>query len=228
MTYDEVGALLSAKPLDARRQHEIVAELDAACLRDGVLQVMPAKFYASVPRNDLSLWCVRRGLYSLPTLELVDWLRPYVDDAAIEIGAGHGALGRALGLPITDSKQQEDPEARAFCDRLGQAPVTYPVDVEKLTAMQAIEKYKPRVVLACWVTHRYLPAQPQLGGNMHGVDESKLLKKPGVRRYILVGHERVHASKTILRAPHETHRLPFLVSRPTDPLDAVWIWETKR
>lgn len=211
--------------LDGSREPEILAELDAECLENGALKVMPASFYASRPLNDLSVWCVRRGLYCLPTLELVEFIRDQIDcDDAIEIGAGNGALGRAVGIPLTDSRQQDKDDVREIYASLDQAPVTYPPDVEKLTALEAVEKYRPTVVVAAWVTHRWKREQPQRRGNMHGVDEGKLLGKKFVKKYIFVGHERVHATKPILEKRHTTHRLPFLYSRAFDSRNVVWIW----
>lgn len=215
-----------ASVLDASRVAEVLPELDAACMKDGRLQAMPADYYARWSQNDLSLWCVHRGLYCLPTLELVDFIRGQIDcEDALEIGAGNGALGRAVGIPLTDSYQQEKEEVRElYVDRLGQAVVSYGNDVERCTALEAAEEYRPRVVLAAWVTHRYNSKCPQLHGNMHGVDESKLLGKKYVRRYIFVGHERVHGLKPIMSKRHTTHRLPCLYSRAFDRNDVVWIW----
>lgn len=59
---------------------------------------------------------------------------------------------------------------------------------------------------------------------MHGIDEGKLLDKKCVRKYVFVGHERVHATKPILGRRHQTHRLPFLHSRALDRRNVVWIW----
>lgn len=208
--------------LDGSREKEVVPELDAACLDGGQLRVMPAAFYARYRRNDLAVWCLRRGFYCLPTHELAEWLSETIGaDSAIEIGAGHGALHLA-GVPATDSYQQEDLLMRELYAGLGQATVPYGKHVEKLTALQAVDKYQPTVVLGCWVTHRYTK---EAGGNAWGIDEGKLLRKPSVRRYIFVGHERVHEHKPILRIPHSTHRMAFLYSRATDARDVVWIWE---
>jgi hypothetical protein len=212
--------------LDASRAEEVLTELDAECLKDGRLQAMPAAFYAKWSQNDLSLWCVNRGFYCLPTLELVDFIRDQIDcENAIEIGAGNGALGRAVGIPMTDSRQQEREDVRElYIKKMGQAVVDYGDDVEKYTALEAAEKYRPRVILAAWVTHRFNPERPQSHGNMNGVDESKLLGKKYVKKYIFVGHERVHALKPILSRRHTAHRLPYLYSRSFDLQNVVWIW----
>ncbi len=42
--------------------------------------------------------------------------------------------------------------------------IPYGKTVEKLDADAAVRKYRPKVVIACWVTHRFDPAQPHAGG----------------------------------------------------------------
>ena len=215
--------------LDQSRREEVLSELDAACLVDGKLQAMPAAYYAGWSQNDLSLWCSLRGFYCLPTLELVEFVRDQIDcEDALEIGAGNGALGRAVGIPLTDSFQQEREDVRElYLEQLHQAVVPYGSDVERLTALEAVEKYKPTVVLAAWVTHRFIPARPKLRGNMNGVDESKLLQKKCVKKYIFVGHEHSHSLKPILHHPHTTHYLPYLYSRGFSGRNLVWVWTTR-
>jgi hypothetical protein len=216
--------------LDNSREPEILVELDAECLdAGGQLKVMPADFYARRPRHELFIWCVRRGFYCLPTHELVEFIRDQIDgESALEIGAGNGCLGRSVGIPMTDSKQQEREDIKARYEHEEQTVITYGPDVEKLTALEAVEKYRPTVVLAAWVTHKYNRDRPAARGNMNGVDESRLLDKKSVKKYIFVGHERVHgenAPKPILSRRHETHRLPYLYSRSPEPRDVIWVWK---
>lgn len=193
---------------------------------------MPASFYAHWPRHELMLWCTRRGFYCLPTHELVEFIRDQIDcEDALEVGAGNGCLGRSVGIPLTDSKQQEREDIKARYEDLGQALVTYGPDVEKLTALEAVEKYRPTVVLAAWVTHRWSRDRPQARGNMNGVDEGRLLDKKSVKKYIFVGNENVHvdqARKPILSRRHETYHPPYLHSRSLDPRDVVWVWSKQR
>jgi len=215
--------------LDGRREQEILNKLDATCFDEQKqLKVMTPASYARWSRSDLAVWCNRRGLYCLPTHELVNFIRDQIDGRdALEIGSGNGCLGRAVGIRLTDSRQQELEHVEARYAQLGQPIVSYGPDVEKLTALEAVEKYKPTVVLAAWVTHKYDKTRPRNRGNMNGVDEGRMLDKKWVKRYIFVSHEHVHgvhARKPILSRRHETHRLPFLYSRSTNPLDVVWIW----
>lgn len=211
--------------IDGSNEAEVMARMDKAFMRDAQhLDIVHSDYYKRLPQNDLSLWCLNRGFYCLPTYELIEWLKNeigYVNDA-IEIGSGNGAIGRALGIPRTDSKMQERPKIMALYESAGQGVVKYGADVETLTAGQAVAKYKPSVVVAAWVTHRYDPKAPRREGNMWGVSEEKILSQVG--KYIFVGHERVHAKKPILRVKHKTYRFPWLVSRSPDPRNVIWVW----
>lgn len=227
LPFNYLGTLATAELLDGSDEERILAELDQACLDDlGRLKVMPADFYAGRTQLELSIWCVRRGFYCLPTSELIDWLRVRIEDErAIEISAGHGAIGRALGIPITDSRLHENPSIVRHYESIEQGVTRYPDDVERLTATEACEKYKPSIVIGAWVVHRYDPRQHDSQGGVQGVDEFSMLMKPFVTRYIHIGHRRVHGKKPLLRklAPTE-HALPGLYDRPSDPGAVVWEW----
>jgi hypothetical protein len=205
-----------------------VAALDAECFRDGLLRVPPASFYARFDQNALSAWCVVRGLYLLPTLELVSLLRTMIgEDRAIEVAAGNGALGRALGIPVTDSRQHEQPDVARFYAQVGQAVTPYAPDVERLTAIEAVDKYRPQVVLGSWITHRFDERYPQRGGNPDGVDCVELYGRAFVQTIILIGHERVNRYQPLLQQPHTTLRPPgMLFARPLDAgLNVIWVWD---
>lgn len=215
--------------LDATRQVEVCADLDARAFdKHGQLRILPAAEYQRHSQNDISMWCVLRGLYCVPTVELVAALRELLPSTpgrrAIEISAGNGALGRALGVVTTDSHQQERPEVREFYASIGQMVVTYGKDVERLAAEQAIVKYSPAVVLGAWVTHLYRPEDHHRGGNAYGVDERRVLDR--VSRYVHVGHERVHERNPMLDLPHRTLRPAGLLSRAMDAeRNVIWVWD---
>lgn len=205
-----------------------LAVLDSELYREGMLRVPPASFYARFEQKSLSAWCVMRGLYLLPTLELVSRVRTMIgNDSAIEIAAGNGALGRALGIPITDSRQHERPEIAHFYAQVKQAVTTYPPDVERLTAIEAVDKYRPKVVLGSWITHRFDARHPERGGNPDGVDCVELYDRPFVQKIILIGHERVNRHQALRARPHTTLRPPgMLFARPLDTgLNVVWVWD---
>ena len=203
----------------------ICAELDDAAHDErGRLEVVPASTYRAFTPRQRSIWCVLRGYYCLPTTELIEALGPLLESPAIEIGAGNGALGRALSIPMTDSYQQTDPRVREHYQRLRQQTVPYEPDVERLDSSDAINRYQPATVLGAWVTHRYDPNCHHRGGNEAGIDESAILQAPAGVRYVFVGHRRVHQSKPILGVPHQTLEPDGLFSRALDPHDVIWVW----
>lgn len=179
---------------------------------NGLPKVMPAAFYADTTPDERSLLAWRHGLYLLPTHELVQRLRLLIDGRnAIEIGSGNGVLAKALGIQATDNRMQEWPDIRAHYQLKGQPTVRYGDNVEQLDAVEAVSKYKPQVIIASWVTHRYDPSRPELGGNMYGVDEELLLY--GCEEYIFVGNERVHQVKPLLSRRHALEHPSHLYSR---------------
>jgi hypothetical protein len=174
----------------------------------------------------LQAWCHTRARYNLPTQELVEFVKGLIRGrSAIEIGSGMGDFGGHLGVPMTDSYQQTTPESQLYMALCGQPPIHPPPEVEQLNARQAIEKYKPKVVVAAWVTQLYQDGDTpkKIGSSIHGVDEGWLLDN--VETYIFVGNERVHKDKRILSRPHREMRPSFVVSRAFDQTqNVIWIW----
>lgn len=191
---------------------------------DKVLQIMPASFYQQFTTEELAVFGVKNGVYSLPTVELVDWLKATVGDRSmLEIGAGNGVLAKALNIRATDNWMQTWPEIAAHYHALRQAPVQYGAWVENLDANAAVQKHRPDVVLGCWVTHRYREDRHDAGGNMYGIDEEAVLS--GCQTYIHVGNSRTHANKSIRQLPHRRYRLDWLVSRSLQPeLNEISVW----
>jgi hypothetical protein len=178
---------------------------------DGRIRVLPAEFWAGTTVAERALFGHRAGIYNFPTVELVDRLREMIAGRrAIEIGAGHGVLGQALDIPATDSFMQvKDPWRQVYeMGRLATAP--YGPNVVDRDAHEAIRWYRPEVVVACWVTHRYDPQRPWFGGNEVGVDDEDVLAHAG---YILVGNRGVHGKRAIWQRPHGVEYPPFVYSR---------------
>ena len=126
------------------------------------------------------------------------------DDKAIEIGAGNGCFGRALGIPITDNCMQERADIKAYYTIIGQPTIKYPQDIIRYDGNLALEKLKPEVVIASWVT--------QQSQNPYGVNEKVFYGR--LKKYIHVGNEQVHADKEILKLiPVTIHRFDWLISR---------------
>ena len=212
---------MDAFTLDPTRVRDLCSRL----LDDrGRLRVVPARELEITTPEERLLFGVRHGLYGFPTLELVDFLRARIAGrSAIEIGAGHGVLAQALGIPATDNRQQEDAAIQAHYNALGQPTVPYGDHVEKLDASAAIAKYRPQVVIACWVTHRFEADRAHAGGSSTGVDEAAVIS--ACEEYIVIGNERVHAGKPIWALPHEKLTPPWLYSRAVNgSADFVTTW----
>lgn len=206
-------------------QNEDVSYLDNILKQDELLKVVPAEVYAGITALHLRLYGYKNGFYCFPTVELAEWLKNTFDlEGAIEIGAGHGALARYLGIPATDSKLMNKPDVAALYTLMGQPLTKYPSDVIELDAVEAIKKFKPKTVIGCWVTHKYTEQEAAREGNMYGVDENWVLKN--VDRYIIIGNETVHGQKKILELPHTEYKFPWLISRSAQPTkNIIYVWE---
>lgn len=198
---------------------EDTSDLDALLLDDqGRHKVVPASTYAGIPRDKLRLWCHQHAIYGLPTPELIDMIRAIINGrSAIEIGSGAGCLGRTLGIPLTDNLCQTWPDVAAYYTITGQPVIRYPQDVEPLNAQDAIRKYRPKVVVASWVTQITDGTRP---GSMYGVDEDALLAE--VETYIVFGSIKNHGHKGICRIPHRVIQEPWMWSRAQDTALFVW------
>lgn len=201
-----------------------VRQLDEQLVRfDGTLRVLPAQELAGVPWQTLRCWCHVRGVYGLPTTELVDYVHDLIGDrTAIEIGAGNGALGRALDIPRTDSRLQEHVLIAKAYAAAGQPTVQYGRDVEKLDALSAAQKYRPAVVVGSWITQRWRPGDG--AGSQFGVDEAALLEQ--VDCYILQGSLTAHnpENKRIRSRPHRVVREPWILGRAAPGNNVLFVW----
>jgi hypothetical protein len=194
-------------------------ELENLLIKDGILQVLSYEIIKDFDQEVLLNFELKYGIYVLPTLELIDFLRGEIVGDAIEIGAGMGAIGRSLGIPITDSYLQTVPEIKFYYEQMGNPVITYPADVEKLSAESAIRKYNPDTVIAAYVTHKYNGTT----GNMYGVVEGKILAKGC--KYISIGNDNVHMDKPILKYPHRVMRFDWLETRSEKSKNHVKIWQ---
>lgn len=207
-----------------------LAALKALCYDGDVFKVVPADVYRDFTQEELFLFCVQNGLYSLPTTELLDTLNRLIMEVsptrnAIEIGAGNGAIGRGLGIPATDNFMQDNEFIRSHYAMLRQATVQYGADVIRMEANEAVRKMKPQVVIGAWVTHVFSPNDPQRGGNQFGIDEEDIIAS--VKRYIVVGNNTVHAQKPIFDKMTRMIRGDFIFSKSIAGVDqnAIYIWD---
>lgn len=207
--------------LDTRAVRDLAPQvLDAS----GRLRILPAEFWATTTVQERVALGHRHALYGLPTVELVAYLKDLIGGRpAIEIGSGNGVLAEALGITATDNRMQERPAVRRDLAAFGQPPVRYGDNVIECDARRAIRRFRPEVVVACWVTHKYDRARHWAGGNVWGVDEERLLDEVGA--YVFVGNEQVHKNKVIWARPHTIEYPPFLYSRAHNgSRDFVAVW----
>ena len=107
-----------------------------------------------------------RGIYCFYSLELVKALVALLDGRpALEIAAGDGTLSRFLAARGARVKATDD-------QSWGHA-VTYPAEVEKLDAAQALARHRPRAVLCSF---------PPPGNAF----ERRVFTTPGVELYVVV------------------------------------------
>jgi hypothetical protein len=190
----------------------------------GQIKVLPAEFWRSTTREERAIFGVKHGIYGFPTVELVERLRQLIGSRrAIEIAAGHGQLAKALGIVATDNRMQEWDDIKRIYQDMGQPTVRYGSNVVTADARKAVRLFRPEVVVAQWVTHRFDSTRLDAGGNMFGVDEERIIKS--VDTYILIGNEQVHAAKPIWRLPHCIEFPDYLYSRAfNSSRDFIAIW----
>lgn len=205
--------------------NEDVEYLDDLLLDNGLLQVRPASVLSAIPPVHLSIWGNKKGIYCLPTVELIDWLRERIAGrSAIEICSGNGAIGRALGIPRTDSYNQTTPTMLAYYRLYGQTPIFPPEDVQKFEANEAVDYFKPEVVVGSYVTQKYIPSdEGVVGSSLFGVDE--ILLVPKVKTYITIGNQSSHGDKRICQRAHKVFNFPWLFTRTMEPEgNGIYVW----
>jgi hypothetical protein len=184
--------------------------IDAILLKDGEMQVLPAADLAQIDNLALRLWCHKKGIYGVPSKELIEVIKSHlVENKSIEVGGGCGVFGKALQIPSTDSMIQNDPLVRAYYAALGQPSVEYGKYVIHLEASTAIDRFEPEVVFGSWVT-QYVPpdkSEELYGqGSEYGLKESEFL--PKIKKYIVYGNDVIHGHKRVLNdAKYKVERI---------------------
>ncbi len=185
---------------------------------DGKFSILPASFWKTTSEKERALFGHQTGIYSFPTVELVEYLREAIGGrSAIEIGAGNGVLATALGILATDSFQQDQQKYAKLYTDSGFTTVPYGANVQRLSAYDAVRQRKPQVVLGCWVTHKWDPAQPWRKGNEAGIDEGDILDQ--VEEYLFVGNLApavMHSQKPIFNRPKTVEHFDWIYSRARD------------
>jgi len=209
-------------------ENEDVSYIDKLLLdQNGMLHPVAAEELLALPHNHLMIWGNKNGVYTYPTIELIEWIKEKIAGrSAIEICAGTGVMGRAIGITSTDSYIQTTPEMIVYYKALGQQPIFPAIDVKKYEANEAVDAIKPDVVVGCYVTQKYIPGdekQPVIGSSLYGVDELAMLLK--IKTYINVGNYSTHKDKRIRKFPHKVYNYPWLITRASKPeQNEIVIW----
>lgn len=206
-------------------QVEDISALESVLLgADGLMQPAAYDELRSFSQNQISYFCWKYGVYQIITTELVDFVREKIEGLnAIEIGAGNGCLGRALGIPMTDSHQQARPDMQAYYKKLNQPVTKYPGDVVKAEAIWAIKSSGANCAVGSWVTQKYKPGM--VDGNQWGVDGAILAAR--LKRYVFIGNEIRHSGQDVLRyCPPDVYKFDWLISRsPYRFANVIWIFD---
>jgi len=188
---------------------------------NGKLKILPTQFWLNQGFLTYRSMLHFKAQYFLPTIEALDAIKGLIKDVSLddcmEIGAGNGWLGYALGIKMIDNYRQAGVEIMLAYLANGQPIIKYGEDVEKLDALSAVEKYKPHTVIGSWISQKSDITLPD------GVDDVLMLSK--VKRYILIGSDNVHGANRIMKIKHQKIKLPSLLSRTRrQEENSIWIW----
>lgn len=205
-----------------------ISQLENLLLKDGELQILPYESLKSFSQNEISQFCLENGFYVIPTIELILFLQDEIGEdnlqQTIEIGAGHGSISRTLNIRAVDNFMQLQPEVKALYNSLQQAIVPYGKHVEKIDGNEAIRKYKPKIVVGAYCTHKYNPKEHFRGGNALGFNEKLILER--VNKYIHIGNKSTHGKKPILKYKHREIKEDWIITRSFKSKEnVIWIWE---
>lgn len=201
-------------------EKEDIFEIEKELWVDGKLVVKPYSYFRSISENKLKLFMVKYGVYVIPTMELMYWLRSHIRLPAIEIGSGNGSIGRTLGIPMTDNRLQEKADIKLCYETLGQAPVKYGADVQTFDAIDAIKHFKPQTVVASFMTHKHNGTN----GNYYGPDEFEIMRL--VNKYIMIGNKKVHEHHGLLKEAHSEYYFDWLITRGEDQnLNRIFVFQ---
>lgn len=213
-------------------QGKVIEKQDVGYLNEILLddnkeiKIVPSQILKDIPHLHLLQWCVENALYQIPTIELINWLKKQIAGKdAIEICSGRGGLGKALGIPATDSYVQTTPALALQFTLMGQAPVVPPASVAKLEALEAVLEFRPKVVVGSFVTQCYIKGDEDgpIGSSVYGPNEIEIFKN--IETYIHIGNEIVHKDKRLLKYPYKEYHFDWLHSRAFDQSkNVIWEW----
>ena len=83
---------------------------------DGELVPVESSVLADIPHSKLQFFCLKHGIYSVPSVELIDTLKELIGnpEEALEICSGNGVYGRELGIRATDNYMQAEKNRAKF------------------------------------------------------------------------------------------------------------------
>lgn len=196
-------------------QPQDISDIEQEALTDGRLNVLPHAFWSQFTPDQIRFFCWKNGCYSIPTVELVNWLNERIaGKKTIEIGAGNGVLAKALDIGAVDNYQQQMAKYKLFYLNTNQPIIRYGKNVAKIGANEAVEYEKPEVVIGSWITERYDPAYHRYGGNEIGPRQLEIIDQ--VDTYYLIGNTDIHHNPKLMNLKPKIHRIP-LISRAFDP-----------
>lgn len=219
--------------------HEELSDFEKNLIDNGKPKIVPAELISRYTWETALIGMQLNSIYVWPTTELLTWLNSNLTekDKTIEIGSGNGVLANELGISATDSYMQSDKfkpnnsserelhqNAIATLRLSGIPPINYGANVEQLDALAAIRKHKPKHILGCYITHKYINGMST--GNALGVDETWIARRKQIKSYTMVGNQVVHAEKPILALPHEEIELDGLIVRAKNPAaNRIFRWD---
>lgn len=203
---------------------ETTRDLTPDLMPCGVYVVPPARYFEGTTPHERALFGHRHAMYTLPTVESVDWIRAAIGSRfAVEIGAGVGVLARALGIMATDNHLQTFPTVASAYQAQGQPVIRYGENVARICADTVARELRPAVIVGAWITHAYDPGNHSAGGSIFAPNFALLLS--ACADLILICNTRTHAQHPLLRRAHDRITPPWLYSRAMGGEDFIGIWK---
>lgn len=206
-----------------------LTKIERFLFKNGEYQIPYTEDLLKFSHMEIVQFANKYAMYTLPTLELVDWFQKMIGDAkAIEIGSGCGVLGKGIGIRCTDNFCQERQDVKAYYNLVNQPTISYGKHVEKRDAEWVACKWQPDIIVGSWITHKWVDDDIQ--GNYWGPDEEILLDN--CHEYIMLGHEKIHRRKPIMKHNPlviKSEDCPWYVSRSVEPKgNCIYIWRGRK
>lgn len=210
------------KQIDTKLIEKDMNNLKNILFKNDTMQIIQSETFKQYAKsNILYAFCCQNGIYNIPTIELIDYLKEILPKNTLEIAAGNGVLAKNLGIKATDNLIQLDPVIALMYTTYGHGIPEYGKNVEKIEAIEACKKYNPDTVLASW-TSDSKEYSLLLG---QGIDEEYIIQH---HNYVCIGNTETHKNKYILKYPHKTITNIPLVSKKGLNNNVIWIWNKQK